>query len=78
MNLFTSGFLLVRTQAWLTDTFEGKRDDTNSMGDVSGYRGVDRGPLQALNLEQLARRVRLRKPENLHIEPAASLAMDDR
>ena len=78
MNLFTSGFLLVRTQAWLTDNCEGKREDTNSMGDVSGYRGVDRAPLRALNLEQLARRVRLRKPENVHIEPAAALAMAER
>ena len=78
MDLFTSGFLLVRTQAWLTDNFEGKREDTNSMGDVSGYRGVDRAPLRALNLEQPARRVRLRKPANVHIEPAAALAMTER
>ena len=78
MNLFTSGFLLVRTQAWLTDNCEGKREDTNSMSHVSGYRGVDRAPLRALNLEQLARQVRLRKPENVHIEPAAALAMAER
>ena len=78
MDLFTSGFLLVRTQAWLTDNCEGKREDTNSMGHGSGYRGVDRAPLRTLPLEQLARQVRLRKPENVHIEPAAALAMAER
>ena len=78
MNLYTSGFLLVRTPVWLRENCERKRGDTDTLVDVSGYRGVDRAPLQALNLEQLARWVRLRKPEHIHIEAAASLAMAER